>query len=293
MLEEKRGDGQLTIRQFVEDVLSVVCSIVLPHTSVIPPHDEVGAPVILSSDGVEDRFSRASVSHCGRVDAQYYPIGRVVVPKQALVRLDSHICRDIVRLCLAHQRMQQQPIADLEGSFLDILVCAMDRVARLEGNNAAPSPLSEHTTGLGGVMPEFWKLDHPRSVHQLDVAPKKNVALRVYTCNTWMLVVLGPVDLLAFPLLVVGELLFHVHDAHDMIGRIHQRYVLSLLQKASTFLGHGERNRYGPKGAVGEVHMLDHGLVVFSTKEAGQWAIGSDGHQLEVRDAYRVQPNMG
>src|SRR5215217_6534622 len=56
VLEEKGCDAQLVLVELLEDVLGVVGAVVAADSSVIPPHDEVRAAVVLAADGVEDGF---------------------------------------------------------------------------------------------------------------------------------------------------------------------------------------------------------------------------------------------
>ena len=46
-----------------------------------------------------------------------------------------------------------QAVADLERRLLDVLVRAMNRIARLEADDAPPAALGEQTPRLGGIAP--------------------------------------------------------------------------------------------------------------------------------------------
>src|SRR5688572_17154763 len=53
-------------------------------------------------------------------------------------------------LGVAHQRMQEQPIDQLERALLQVFMRTMDRIAGLETDNGLPSPAFEFRARFGG-----------------------------------------------------------------------------------------------------------------------------------------------
>ena len=70
MIEEHGRDGQRLRVELVEDVMRVVCAVVVADPRVIAPDYEMRAAVILSDDGVKDGLARPGGSHRRRVDGQ-------------------------------------------------------------------------------------------------------------------------------------------------------------------------------------------------------------------------------
>ena len=66
---------------------------------------------------------------------------RVVAVDEHAVALDARRGRNVVRLRLADERMDQQPVDGLERDLGQVLVRAVDRVARLEADDALPAAL--------------------------------------------------------------------------------------------------------------------------------------------------------
>src|SRR4029077_14251351 len=63
---------------------------------------------------------------------------RVVLRDECLVRLEPHRRRHVVLLGLADERVNDQAVADFERELGEVLVRAMNRVARLEAGDALP-----------------------------------------------------------------------------------------------------------------------------------------------------------
>jgi hypothetical protein len=80
---------------------------------MVPAHDEVRAAEVPAHQGVEDRLARARIPHGGRVYREHHAVRREVALQQHLVAAHSYVRRDVVRLRLAHKRVQQQTVDDL------------------------------------------------------------------------------------------------------------------------------------------------------------------------------------
>jgi hypothetical protein len=120
---------------------------------VVAADDEVGAAVVLAADRVEDRLARAAVAHRRREDAEEGAVLRVVLLEDHLVGAHPDVRRDVLGAGLADQRVEQEAVDDFEGALLDVLVGAVDGVARLEADDALPALLGEHLAQLArGVV---------------------------------------------------------------------------------------------------------------------------------------------
>ena len=139
VLEEQRLDAELADVDVVEDPLSVVGAVVVAHAGVVAPDDEVGAAVVAPDDRVEHRLARPRVVHLRRVDAEDHALRVVVALHQDLVAAHPHVGRDVALLGLADQRVQEEPVGDLERRLGQVLVGAVDRVAGLEGDDPLPA----------------------------------------------------------------------------------------------------------------------------------------------------------
>ena len=127
----------------VEDLLRVVGAVVVTDAGVVAADDEVRRAVVAADDRVEDRLARTGVAHLRRVDAEHDPVVRVVVLHQDLVAAHPHVGRDVAALGLADQRVDEEPVADLERRLGQVLVGAVDRVAGLEGDDPLPAAVGE------------------------------------------------------------------------------------------------------------------------------------------------------
>jgi hypothetical protein len=138
-IQLERRDANLLGRELIEDPLRGQRLVVLADAGVIAADDERGDAVVLADHGVEDRFARAGVAHRGGECREDGAVARVVLLHQRLVRLEPHRRRHIILLGLADQRMNDQAVAHFERELREVLVRAVNRVARLEAGHAAPA----------------------------------------------------------------------------------------------------------------------------------------------------------
>ena len=143
VLEEHRLDVELVRLELVEDQLRVVRAVVVADARVVAADDEVRAAVVLAADRVPDRLARARVAHRGRERGDEHAVGRVVAVDEHAVALDARRGRHVVRLRVADERVDQQPVDGLERDLRQVLVRSVDRVARLEADDALPAALGE------------------------------------------------------------------------------------------------------------------------------------------------------
>src|SRR6266571_3784073 len=98
---------------------------------------------------MEDSFAWTGIAHSGRQYTQNGTISRIVVSKQHLIAAHTYISGNIITLGITNQWMQVETINRLHRAFLNILMCAVYRVPRLETNHTLPTPLCEQLTRLG------------------------------------------------------------------------------------------------------------------------------------------------
>ena len=139
VLEEHRLDAELVRLELVEDELRVVGAVVVPDTRVVAADDEVRAAVVLAADRVPDRLPRAGIAHRGREGRDDDAVARVVAVDEDLVRLHPRRGRHVVRLRLADERVDEEPVDGLERALGQVLVRPVDRVAGLEARRPASS----------------------------------------------------------------------------------------------------------------------------------------------------------
>jgi hypothetical protein len=109
MIEEHRRDSQGFRIEFIENVVRIVRAVVVSNSCMITPDYEMGAAIVLPDDCVKYGLSRAGIAHRRGIDRQKSPRPGKVVFEHRLVTAHSNIRGNVVRFCLAHQRMKQKP----------------------------------------------------------------------------------------------------------------------------------------------------------------------------------------
>src|SRR5207244_2946298 len=120
VLVVQRRDAGFLWFELLEDILRVVGAVVAADAGVITTDDEVGAPVVLASDRVPDRFLRAGIAHRRREHGYHRAVLRIVALEQRLITLHPDFGRHIVALRCADEWVDQQAIDDLERALLDV-----------------------------------------------------------------------------------------------------------------------------------------------------------------------------
>src|SRR5262249_5718260 len=98
--------------------------------------------------------------------------------QQDAVALDARLGRDVVRLRVADQRVDQQTVDGLERALGQVLVRAVDRVASLEADDALPPALGEYSARIGRVEREL-REGRLRPLEDGDLASEVERLLRV------------------------------------------------------------------------------------------------------------------
>src|SRR5918998_3433508 len=289
VLEEEGGEPYFAFLEFVEDVLGVVVAVegvtlrVLAGARVVAADDKVGAAVVLAADRVEDRLARAAVAHRRREDAEEGAVLRVVLVEDDLVGAHPYVRRDVLGAGLADQRVEEEAVDYLERALLDVLVGAVDGVARLEADDALPALLGKDLAQLArGVVVLGERLRVRVVDEEGDLAPDQGVLLAVDGGDAGVLFVRRAEDLAGLALPVVGELVLDEHGGEDAAIAVHERDLVALGDGTGLGVVHGEGDREAPDQPVLEVHRLDDRIVVGLDHEAGQRREDARGDHLEV-----------
>ena len=142
-IKPERRHAEIARLEPIEDALRRQRLVVLADAGMVAPDDDLVDAVVLAGDGVEDRFARARVPHRRGERREDRPILRVVLLHQHAVGVESHRRRHVVLLRLADERMDHQAVAHLERNLRQVLVRAVDRIARLESGDGLPPELGD------------------------------------------------------------------------------------------------------------------------------------------------------
>jgi hypothetical protein len=179
--------------------------------------------------------------------------------------------------------VDQEAVHDLERALLEVLVCAVDRVPRLEAHHRAPPAAFELGPRLSGRLPVLDEVVVRRQRDDLEGAGDAAVAGLAECLHPGVLEVLGPEDgrrlLRAVPLEDLA-------DPQDGEGLFtfggDERNGVGAAQPVGAVLVDGEGHGDRPGKSVLEVHRLEHRVVVGLTLEAGERRERADGEHLEV-----------
>jgi hypothetical protein len=276
VLEEHRLDVELVRLELVEDQLRVVRAVVGADARVVAADDEVRAAVVLAADRVPDRLARPRVAHRRRERGEDDAVGRVVAVEQDVVAVDPGLCGHVVRLRVADERVDEQPVDRLERDLRQVLVRAVDRVPGLEADHAAPAALGERRAGLGGVERELRELGLGPLEHR-HLAGEVPVVLREQAGHARVRVVGRAEAALGLALLVVLV---------DLLDVEHGEQAPRLVGQGDAIAGrwgrHREADGQRPRQAARKAHLVDDALVVLAAHEALERRERTGGEHVEV-----------
>jgi hypothetical protein len=150
-----------------------------------------------------------------------------------------------------------------------LLMRAVERVAGLEGDDAAPAELAEigaefvRRVAAGLEVVVDGRLDAGHRAAEVD-RPR----LVVEVVDRRMGEVVGAVDVPGLAVLVRTPFVGDRQDGEDHAFRVAERDVLPGLDLVGEGLGDVERDGHGPERAVRHPHVLDHAVVVRLGQEA-------------------------
>ena len=125
------------------------CPGVLAGAGVIAADDQVVGAVVAADDRVPQRLARAGQAHRQRQQGQQDAVRVVVAASEGLVGAHAGVVIDVAGLGHANHRVEQQhAIHLLDGALGQFLVDAVQRVARLEGDDVGVADLRQAGAGL-------------------------------------------------------------------------------------------------------------------------------------------------
>ena len=157
--------------------------------------------------------------------------------------------------------MDEQAVDRLERDLRQVLVRAVDRVARLEADDALPPALRERGAGLGRVARELGK-GRLRAFERRDLAGEVERLLRVEPRDAGVRLVRRAEAPLRLEVLVVLEDLLDLERRKLTSTLVRERDDVALRRRVD-----GETDRQRPRQSAGEVHLLDDGDVVLAVHE--------------------------
>ena len=105
---------------------------------MVAADDEMRDAVILAHESVEKRLARPGVAHGGREGGEQRAVLRIVALEQRLVGAEADRGGHVIALGLADERMDDDAVGELERELGQVLVGAVDGIARLEARDALP-----------------------------------------------------------------------------------------------------------------------------------------------------------
>src|SRR5215208_1255923 len=271
MLEHERRYPKLLGLELLKNVLGVVGAVVAAYSRMVAPHYKVGAAVVFAAEGVEDRLPRSRVAHSRREDRQDGTLLGVIALEDDLVGAHPDCGRDVVRLGLADQGVEEEAVHGLKGALLDVLVGAVDGVTGLKSHHAPPAPLNKRRPKLSwlvvvaGEGTGVWLL-----VQKRHLSADKGVPLTVQGGHTGVVFVLRPVDRLRLMALVVGVAIRNVHGRYDAALFGCERDLTALVYPACLLVVRRQGDGQAPYQTVRKVHRLNDALVVLPAHKAGE-----------------------
>ena len=251
---------------------------------MIPPHDEVAAAEVLAEHGVQQRLARTAVAHLERHPRLDARVLDEVVLDQRVHGPDPDLGRDVPRLELAEDLLDQHAVAHLDGDLGQGLVRAVHGVAELERRHRAPPLVLEEPARLvrSHVEPRV-----PRRVPAL--AQHRHRAGQVHLTllqdigHAGMRGIGRPEHLLALVGAVDRVLLPHGEHRHQLPGLlVHEGDVLPFPQSPGLLPPGRERDRDRPEGAVGQPELVAHPPPVRLPHEALERGEGADPEHDEI-----------
>jgi hypothetical protein len=252
---------------------------------VVAADDEVRAAVVLAADRVPDRLARARVAHGGRERGDDDPLRRVVALDEHVVGLHARGGRDVVRLRLPDEGMDEQTVDGLERALRQVLVGPVDRVPRLEADHPAPASLGEERARLGGILVQLGEARR-RTLEDRDGTADVVVGLRVHPGNARMGVVPGEEAALGLAGLVVLVDLLDVEDGQRPAGFVRERDPVSLRRQLD-----GDADGQRPGQPARQMHVLEDAPVVLPAHEPPERRERPGGEHVEVGELPRGEPD--
>jgi hypothetical protein len=285
-LELERLHAELLDREALEDALRVVGAVVLADARVVAADDQLVDAVVLAHERVKERLARAGVAHRGREGREQRALARVVAAHQLLVGREANARRDVVPLRLADERVQHEAVRLLERELGEVLVRAVDRVARLEAGDLAPAPLGDRRAQLARREAEARERQVLGQRQHRDAPADERARPGHQVRDAGVGGVVRAVHLARLLERVAREDVLDLDHTPEPAARVVERRGRARVQ--ALVVG-GEREGQRPHGAVGEPERVDDARVVGGAQEAFERARRARRDQLEVGLLARVE----
>lgn len=240
-------------------------------TSMVSTDDEVGGTVVLSDDGVPERFSVTTHSHGQRQERELSHTGRVLLD-DLVVHLDSGVVVNVTWLGGTDNRVDQE-LGHLGsgGSDGQLSVGSVQWVSGLEGDDLGPglgaelgSQLSWRLSGLSVVV-VLWQVD------SVQLTTDVHVLGDVEEVSDSRMLRIASEHLFGLQLLVRG---IDVTDGDDgqrsVVSWVSQDDSLACSEGFGLLLGNIQGDRHGPELTGRQSHVVSDAFVVLLRVEPGQ-----------------------
>ena len=291
-VELDRGHAELGRGEAVEHGVRVEGAVELAHAGVIASDEQVRDAVVLARQRVEERFARSRVAHGGGEGGQDRAVLGVVPGHQRLVGLEARGRGHVVALRLAHQGMEDEAVRDFEGHLGEVLVRAVDGVARLEPGHALPAAGRDLRAQLarGQAVARERQLGQGQHTHG---AADERARPREQVRDTRVARVFRPVDGARLLQRIAHVHVLDAEHAPDAAGSVPQGGFARRAQEVAGPVLHGQGERKRPHGAVGQAQALQDRTVVGEAEEADERAGRTGGDELQVGELARVERDLG
>ena len=177
----------------------------------------------------------------------------------------------------------EEAVDRLERDLRQVLVRTVDRVARLEPDDAAPAALGELGSRLGRVLRQLGERRLGPLEHR-DASREVERLLLVQPRDTGMRIVGRAECLLRLPLSVVLVRLADVEHGDELAALVGERDTVARRRRLD-----GQADGQRPRQAVREPHRVEHGLVVLVAHEALERRQRTAGDHVQVGELARGQ----
>ena len=259
-------------------------------SGVVAANDEMGAAIVGADQTVPHGLARASHTHRQRQERHRGGRGRIFIQNRLIAAHAGEVIH-IAGFGHAHHRMDEQVgLGFFRGAEGQFLVRAVQRVAGLEGHNAAPAQLAEigaqfvGRVAAGAEIVMHGLLDAGNRTAEVDLA---GVVVQVVHRRMGIIVraehFFGLAGFVGHP--IVGD----GHGCKDHALLVAQRDVLPRFERSGEVLAHVQSDRHRPQAAIGKAHVLDDAVVILLGQKALERVEAAIHQQFEIANLTRCQ----
>src|SRR5579859_4113096 len=230
-------------------------------------------------------------THGGGKHTEQRPLRRVVAFEDDLIALHTHRRGHVIVLRSANERIHEQAIDRFQRRLLQVFVCAMNRVARLEGDDAAPAASPELGAGLARGKTQVRELSGGQPIDERNRTAKIESASAHQRSNAGVVRVRRAVDLHRLFMEVNGEAVIDTHQ-RQRLGTPGQGNLTAGRDSLRRVLRDGERDGDRPRQTVGKPHLAQYGAIIRCAHEAAERRVDAGGDALQVGKGSEVKLYM-